>query len=105
VPSRTASLGLGPVACLAREMSGQLQAQAAGVRERAKAEGRRVEQALTTKGVSFGRIAAGPDGTLDYGAVEGVDPDLTIRPFGWKGHQATLRDMAEESLHILRAIT
>ncbi len=93
-------LGLGPVACLAREMSGQLQAQAAGVRERAKAEGRRVEQALTTKGVSFGRIAAGPDGTLDYRAVEGVDPDLTIRPFGWKGHQATLRDMAEESLHI-----
>ncbi len=93
-------LGLGPVACLAREMSGQLQAQAAGVRERAKAEGHRVEQALSTKGVSFGRIAAGPDGTLDYGAVEGVDPDLTIRPFGWKGHQATLRDMAEESLHI-----
>src|SRR5437762_9986655 len=75
-------LGLGPIACLAREMSGQLQAQAAGVRERAKAEGHRVEQALGTKGVSFGRIAAGPDGTLDYGAVEGVDPDLTIRPFG-----------------------
>src|SRR2546422_3534025 len=74
-------LGLGPVACLAREMSGQLQAQAAGARERPKADGHRVEQALTTKGGSFGRITADPDGTLEYGAVEGVDPDLTIRPF------------------------
>src|SRR5207245_1809614 len=64
------------------------------------AGGPRVEQARTTKGVSFGRIAAGPDGTLDYGAVEGVDPDLTMRPFGWKGHQATLRGMVEESLHL-----
>src|SRR5438046_4000535 len=93
-------LGLGPIACLAREMSAELQAQAAGARERAKAEGRRVEQALTTKGISFGHITADPDGTLDYRALEGVDPDLTIRPFGWKGHQATLRDIAEESLHI-----
>jgi hypothetical protein len=93
-------LGLGPVALLAGEMSAELRAQAASASERAKAEGRPVEQALTAKGVSFGRITAGADGTLDYGAVEGVDEDLTIRPFGWKGHQATLRGMTEESLHI-----
>ena len=85
---------------LAREMSAELHGQGAEASRRAKAEGHRVEQALTTKGVSFGRIAADPDGTLDGRAVEGVDQDLTIRPFGWKGHQATLRDMAEESLHI-----
>jgi len=93
-------LGLGPVALLAREMSAALRAQAAGASERARAEGRPVEQTLSTKGVSFGRIVANPNGTLNYAQVEGVDPDLTIRPFGWKGHQATLRDMAEESLHI-----
>jgi Di-haem oxidoreductase, putative peroxidase len=93
-------LGLGPVALLAREMSAHLQAQAAGARERAKAERHRVEQALTAKGVSFGRIAVDPDGTVDSAALEGVDEDLTIRPFGWKGHQATLRDIAEESLHL-----
>jgi mono/diheme cytochrome c family protein len=93
-------LGLGPVALLAREMSTALQAEAAGASERARAEGRRMEQALSAKGVSFGRVVANPNGTLSYAAVEGVDPDLTIRPFGWKGHQATLRDMAEESLHI-----
>jgi hypothetical protein len=93
-------LGLGPVELLAGEMSASLQAQAAGALERARAEGRDVEQALTAKGVSFGRITARPDGTLDHGGLEGVDRDLTVRPFGWKGHQATLRDMAEESLYI-----
>jgi CxxC motif-containing protein (DUF1111 family) len=81
-------------------MSAELQAQAAAARERAKADGRQVEQALTAKTVSFGRITADPDGTLHFGAVEGVDRDLTVRPFGWKGHQATLRDMTEESLHL-----
>ena len=93
-------LGLGPVECLAREMSAELQAQAADARARAQAEGRAVEQTLTAKGISFGRVTARPDGPLDTSAVEGVDADLTIRPFGWKGHQATLREMAEESLHI-----
>ena len=93
-------LGLGPIACLAREMSAELRAQADAASARAKAEGRRIEQPLTAKTVSFGRIRAEPDGTLDYRAVEGVDPDLTVRPFGWKGHQATLRGMIEESLHL-----
>ena len=93
-------LGLGPIECLAREMSGELRAQAAAVSARARADGRPVEQALSAKGIAFGRLVAFPDGTVDTRGVDGVDVDLTIRPFGWKGHQATLRDMVEESLHI-----
>src|SRR5262249_18751331 len=93
-------LGLGPIACLAREMSAELQAEAEAGRARAQTEGHRVGQALTTKGVAFGSIAAEPDGTLDTRAVEGVDADLVVKPFGWKGHLATLRDIAEESLHL-----
>jgi hypothetical protein len=93
-------LGLGPIQVLAREMSAALQAEAAGTIAKAQTEGRRVEEPLTAKGVSFGRVAADPDGTLDRSGVEGVDADLTIRPFGWKGHQATLRGIAEESLHL-----
>lgn len=93
-------LGLGPVELLAREMSAELQAQADAVVARAKAEGRRVEHHLVAKGVAFGRVAAGIDGTLDRSDVVGVDADLIVRPFGWKGHQATLRGMTEESLHI-----
>jgi hypothetical protein len=93
-------LGMGPIACLAREMSAELHAAAEAVRQRATTEHRRVEQPLATKGVSFGHIAADADGTIDYAGVDGVDRDLIVRPFGWKGHQATLRDIAEESFHL-----
>ncbi|HYC00079.1 MAG TPA: di-heme oxidoredictase family protein [Candidatus Limnocylindrales bacterium] len=93
-------LGLGPVALLAREMSEELRDQAATARERARGEGRDVEHALSAKGVAFGRITARADGTIDTSSVDGVDGDLTIKPFGWKGHHATLRGIVEESLHI-----
>jgi len=93
-------LGLGPIAALAIEMSADLKSQATKVSEQAKTEGKRTEQPLATKGVRFGRIIAAADGRLDYSAVEGIDADLIVRPFGWKGHQATLRDMVEESLHL-----
>ena len=93
-------LGVGPVAALAVEMTAELRAQASAAMTEARAQGRPVERRLTSKGVSFGRIVAHPDGTEDNSGLEGIDRDLTIRPFGWKGHQATLRGMVEESLHI-----
>ena len=93
-------LGLGAVELLGREMTAALQAEAAAVVARAGREGRRVEEPLAAKGVSFGRIAADPDGAVDRSFVDGIDADLVVRPFGWKGHQATLRGMIEESLHI-----
>ncbi len=93
-------LGLGPVEALAIEMSAELQSQRDGAVAAARASGKVVRAALESKGVRFGTVTAHPDGTWDASAVEGVDPDLVIRPFGWKGHQATLRAMAEESFRI-----
>jgi len=93
-------LGLGPVELLAKEMSAELAAQAEAARKTSRRKRQRIEQPLVAKGVSFGTIAAHSDGALDRSAVQGVDPDLVVRPFGWKGHQATLRDMIEESLQI-----
>jgi hypothetical protein len=93
-------LGLGPVELLAREMSAEMAAAAAELRARAATSRRREETALVAKGVSFGTLAALPDGNLETSGVEGVDADLVVRPFGWKGHQATLRAMVEESLHL-----
>jgi hypothetical protein len=46
---------------------------------------------LVAKGIGFGRLVAHPDGTLDTGGIEGVDPDLVIRPFSQKGVVGTLR--------------
>ena len=93
-------LGLGPVAALAREMTAELQRVREEVVTMAMAEGRRIEQPLRAAGVSFGDIAADADGTPDVQAVRGVDDDLVVRPFGWKGHQADLRSMVEESFRI-----
>ena len=93
-------LGMGPIELLAREMTAALQAEAASARAEAREKGSRAERPLVAKGVAFGRIAADAGGTLDTSLLDGVDRDLTVRPFGWKGHQATLRAMIEESLHI-----
>ena len=34
------------------------------------------------------------------GSGSATSGETTIRPFGWKGHAATLREIAEESLHL-----
>lgn len=85
--------GVGLLQALAAEMSAEL----AEIRDEALAEGRRrpVERALVAKGVSFGAIRV--DGERVELAVEGVDPDLVVKPFGWKGDVARLRRMVEEA--------
>ncbi|HXV75031.1 MAG TPA: hypothetical protein VD788_01840, partial [Candidatus Polarisedimenticolaceae bacterium] len=47
---------------------------------------------LVTKGISFGSIVADAFGEIDYSAVEGVEHDLIVRPFGRKGEFPTTRD-------------
>ncbi len=93
-------LGLGPVQALAIEMGRALQTQRDEALVQAAANGAPVLVALATKGISFGTLTAHPDGSVDTSGVEGVDVDLTVRPFGWKGHQATLRRAAEEAFRI-----
>jgi len=93
-------LGLGPVELLGREMSAELAAVAKAAAGKANSTGKRVGAPLVSKGVAFGEIAVLADGSFDYSGVEGVDHDLVVKPFGWKGHQAYLRDMTEESLQI-----
>ncbi len=93
-------LGLGPVAALAAEMTRELQAQREGARAQALLVGASVAVDLLTKGVAFGRLTVAADGAVDTSAVEGVDGDLVVKPFGWKGHQPNLRRAAEEAFHI-----
>ncbi|MCG8421682.1 MAG: hypothetical protein MJE77_27495 [Proteobacteria bacterium] len=93
-------LGLGPVQALAIEMTGELTSQLAAARQRAAVVDSVVEVQLSSKGVSFGVVRITADDQLDMSGVRGVDRDLVIRPFGWKGHQATIRGMSEESFRI-----
>jgi hypothetical protein len=81
---------------LAEEMTEELLAARAAAIDVTVAGGPSVELELLAKGISFGRIRAtrAIDGTvvIDASLVRGVDPDLVVRPYGWKGNTTTLRD-------------
>jgi Di-haem oxidoreductase, putative peroxidase len=87
--------GAGGVELLAKEMTEDLQA----FKAQAIAQPGLVV-ALITKGVNFGSIRF-VNGALDTSAVQGVDPDLVVRPFGRKGEFASVRafDIAAMQFH------
>ncbi len=88
-----ALFGTGGVQLLAQEMTRKLQRQ----REQALANpGTPV--ALTTKGIDFGVIVASAQGQLDTSGVQGVDPDLVVKPFGRKGEFSSVREFDLDAL-------
>ena len=91
--------GLGWVELLADEMSEELLEIRDRVIKRASLEGAPIRAELTTKGVEFGAITAHPDGRIDHQELEGVDADLVIKPFGWRGVFSSLREFVEVSAH------
>jgi len=78
--------GAGGVELVAREMTAELKAIAVEAKEG-------VVYPLTAKGVSFGTIAFDARGQIDpsLSDIQGVDPDLVVKPFGRKGEFATVR--------------
>lgn len=91
--------GVGWVQLIAEEMSADLNKIKVNLLKRAADEGRELTAPLKTKGVDFGTLGARPNGTLDLSQVEGVDGDLIVKPFGWKGVFKTLREFVEVSAH------
>jgi cytochrome c2 len=49
-------------------------------------------RALSSKGISYGSITANPDGTVNTSAVQGVNPDLRVRPFFAQGQTISIRE-------------
>jgi hypothetical protein len=49
---------------------------------------------LTSKGIDYGRITAFSDGTVDTSQVQGVNPDLRVRPLFAEGRDFSLRVLA-----------
>jgi mono/diheme cytochrome c family protein len=90
--------GEGLVEILAGEMSAELVAARAALLGRASASGKPARGELRAKGVSFGFLTAMPGGSVDTAEVAGVDADLRVKPFGWKGNVATIRDAVEDEL-------
>lgn len=93
-------IGLGLVQALAAEMSSRLALLRDGALKQAAEAGAPARVTLVAKDVSFGALTAHPDGTVDTTEVVGVDPDLVVRPFGWKGSVARLRRFVEDAARI-----
>ena len=85
--------GSGGVELLGLEMTRDLQGLAQQARDQ---PGTVVE--LVARGVEFGSVIADISGELDTSSVEGVDPDLVVRPFGRKGEFATTREFARGAM-------
>jgi mono/diheme cytochrome c family protein len=87
-----ALIGAGAVQALAAEMTADL----AALRKTAIAN-RPSTIELVTKGVSFGTLHVDKQGNVDTSEVRGIDRDLVIKPFGWKGTTATIREFVTEA--------
>jgi hypothetical protein len=57
-----------------------------------------VSARLASKGISYGAIRASPNGTLDTSGVQGVDPDLRVRPFFAHGGTISIREFVVGAL-------
>ena len=85
---------------VAEEMTASLQKRRDDAVVFARARGEEVRLHLETHGVDFGFLAIGRDASIDDSELEGIDADLVIRPFGWKGSFATLREVAEDAANV-----
>ena len=84
--------GLGLKEMLADEITADLRA----IRTRAIAEARArqapVSRRLTSKGIDYGSLTAGPSGAVDTSGVQGVNADLRVRPFFHHGGTISIRE-------------
>jgi len=96
--------GSGAVQRLAEEMTQDLQYLQSQAESQACATGLPVTINLNAKGISFGKLKAIPGGvpcscTIDTSLLKGVDADLVVKPFGWKGDTAALRQFMRNASH------
>lgn len=90
--------GLGALQLLAEEATADLKGIRARAIAQAQVNGAAVRVALTTRNdVNYGFITADPSGSVDTSDVEGVDPDLVVKPFQWKGAVAFARDFVRDA--------
>lgn len=90
----TSITGAGFLELLAREMTADLHALRAQALDQARASGAPVTVQLVTKDVGFGQLTALPDGFVDVSRVEGVHPDLIVKPFSQKAVVISLRQFS-----------
>ena len=99
---------LGAVQRIAEEMTAELKAQEDTLKREVCTLNQGASINLTAKSVSFGALSARPTrdpqsgicvAEFDRSAIEGVDEDLVVKMFGWKGSHATIRGFTRHAAH------
>jgi hypothetical protein len=99
------TFGAGAVQRLAEEMTDVLRSIRDSAQTQACNSGGSVTKSLTANGISYGsitvkRTATNPcKVTFITTAIKGIDPDLVVRPYQWKGSVAFLRDFNRGAAH------
>jgi hypothetical protein len=91
--------GLGLKEMLADEMTADLRATRDSAIAQAQKKHRSITLKLLAKGVSFGTITGNSDGSVDTSGVQGVNPDLRVRPFFAEGSTMSMREFIVGALH------
>ena len=86
--------GLGLKEMLGDEITQDLRAIRASATQQAGNKKTTVTLPLISKGIKYGFIKALPNGTVDTSRVEGVDPDLRVRPLFAHGGEFSMRAFA-----------
>ena len=84
--------GLGLKEMLADEITTTLRQIRTSARTLAQISNAPVTLPLASKGIRYGSITANPNGTFDTSRVEGVNPDLRVRPFFAHGGTISIRE-------------
>ena len=86
--------GLGLIEMLADEITSDLREIRDRARTLAAAAGSPVTFPLESKGIRYGTLTANPNGSIDASRVQGVNPDLRVRPFFADGREFSIRAFA-----------
>src|SRR5437762_9388716 len=91
--------GLGLKEMLADEITGDLRRIRQQAITQAAGSGHSVTLPLVSKGISYGTITASSTGSVDTSKVQGVDPDLRVKPFFAEGSTISMREFIVGALH------
>jgi hypothetical protein len=91
--------GLGLKEMLADEITADLRNVRRVTMIQAAKTGHSVTLPLNSKGIAYGSITATPSGSVDTSHVQGVDPDLRVKPFFAEGSTISIREFVVGALH------
>ncbi len=91
--------GLGLKEMLADEITADLRGILAAAKVEAASRQRDTTRSLRSKGISYGSITVRANGSVDTSRVEGVNPDLRVRPFFTQGKTVSIREFVVGALN------